>query len=194
MEQQQQDVCVRCCEPLESSDARFNRTYWGMAHQKCTSDAIWPPRFRPALDPNEVLRQIAALCAHLAKITIGRGTGLPIPQILDRGLSPRAAVDRPSALESSDFEEKHGQRDLPVYSRRASSDSARAMEARATPARKRTQRPKPSPKATPSPKSKQARQDERSGDDIQAGKQHPVIPPTTTNHQPPTTTPTPNNN
>ena len=91
----QQNVCVRCCEPLEEDQARFNHLYWGMAHRKCSADAVWPPQFRPSLDPNEVMRQIAALVAHLAKIS----TGLPISQILPNrsfGAPPRrSVVERP---------------------------------------------------------------------------------------------------
>ena len=189
--EQQKDVCVRCCEPLELAEARFNRAYWGMAHRQCTSDAMWPPRFRPSLDPTEVMRQIAALCAHLAKISTGLTSGLPIPQILHRGPSSRAAVDRSSVLETSNSEEKHGQRELGVDSRRTSSDNAQAMEAQATPGRKRTQRPKSSPQATPSPKAKEARQGERTGD-AQASEQHPVSmppPPSPNKNTVPETTP-----
>jgi len=74
-----------------------------MAHRKCPGDAVWPPQFRPSLDP-EVMRQIAALVAHLARLS----TGLPIPQILPHralGSSPRrGAVERPvpSVATSSD--------------------------------------------------------------------------------------------
>jgi len=182
----QKDVCVRCCEPLESEEARFNRVFWGMAHRKCTSDAMWPPRFRPLLDPNEVMRQIAALVAHLAKISTGRPSGLPIPQILHRGSASLTNVDRSSVLESSSSE--HGQRELGVESRWTSSNNAHAMEEQATPGRKRAQRPKSSPQATPSPKPKEARQGERTGD-AQASEQHPVgMPPTPPPPPPPPTT------
>ena len=77
--QQQQDVCARCAQPLAEDEARFNKVYWGMAHRRCRADAVWPPIFRPSLNPNEVMRQIFALCAHLGKLA---AIGLPIPQFL----------------------------------------------------------------------------------------------------------------
>jgi len=76
---QQQDVCARCAQPLAEDEARFNKVYWGMAHRRCRADAVWPPIFRPSLNPNEVMRQIFALCAHLGKLA---AIGLPIPQFL----------------------------------------------------------------------------------------------------------------
>ena len=129
-----------------------------MAHRKCPGDAVWPPQFRPSLDP-EVMRQIAALVAHLARLS----TGLPIPQILPHralGSSPRrGAVERPvpSVATSSD--------DLGVESivKPPSEDAHAATEtlwSSPTP-RKRPQRPTHTPKATPSPKLKEANHGER---------------------------------
>ena len=67
-----------------------------MAHKKCPAPKVWPPKFRPALDPNEVMRQIFALCSHLAKMAGGApiphladaSTSLPIPQVLPQPTTP----------------------------------------------------------------------------------------------------------
>ena len=172
----QPNVCVRCCEPLGDAQPRFNHVFWGMAHRKCSADAVWPPQFRPTLDPNEVMRQIAALVAHLAKIS----TGLPIPQILPNrsfGPSPRrSAVERPVLSVATPLvatplvatplvaarEEKD---DLGVESlAKPPSEDAHATEEttwRSPTPRKRAQRPPPTPKATPSPKLKEAKHGER---------------------------------
>ena len=73
-----------------------------MAHVKCAAGKVWPPAFRPALDPNEVLRQIHALLAHFAQLS----SGLPIPQVLPVVLQQVVPPSpQPEAMEWS--EEKH---------------------------------------------------------------------------------------
>ena len=144
-----------------------------MAHKKCPMQKAWPPRFRPTLDPNEVIRQINALCAHLGKLGFSSG-GLPVPQRLPpqagarptppsspRHTSPRqvhiekettvATTRRDSAEESprsspscSDGDGDDDDRGPGVLSRRA----------KATPKR---QRPQATPLTTPSPQPKDAR-------------------------------------
>jgi len=154
----QQNVCVRCCEPLGEAQSRFNHMYWGMAHRKCLGDAVWPPQFRPSLDPNEVMRQIAALVAHLAKLS----TGLPIPQILPHGAlgsSPRRRVVESPVLSVATSPDELGVESTV----KPPSEDAHATEtlwSSPTP-RKRPQRPTHTPKATPSPKLKEAKHGER---------------------------------
>ena len=75
---QPNDVCARCCKALAPTQARWNQRYWGMAHRRCQAPAVWPPKFRPPMDPNEVMRQISALVSHLAQLTAT--SGLPLPQ------------------------------------------------------------------------------------------------------------------
>ena len=75
---QPSDVCARCCKALAPTQARWNQRYWGMAHRRCQAPAVWPPKFRPPMDPNEVMRQISALVSHLAQLTAT--SGLPLPQ------------------------------------------------------------------------------------------------------------------
>ena len=79
-----------------------------MAHVKCAAGKVWPPAFRPALDPNEVLRQIHALLAHFAQMS----SGLPIPQVLPVVLQHVVPPSQPEAMELS--EDKHDEPDVAV--------------------------------------------------------------------------------
>src|SRR6185436_4890646 len=103
----QQNVCARCCKPLGTSQARWNQVFWGMAHRRCRADKVWPPKFRPSLDPNEILRQIHALSVHLGRLgALGKlADGLPIPQILPD--STRERTNPPPGFAGDAVEEKH---------------------------------------------------------------------------------------
>jgi hypothetical protein len=110
MPNQPKDVCARCCRPLALSQARWNQRYWGMAHRRCQAPAVWPPRFRPPMDPNEVMRQISALVSHLAQLTAK--DALPLPQSIS---SPQHADETNSTpsldlgMADSDEEDKHSE-------------------------------------------------------------------------------------
>jgi len=110
MPNQPKDVCARCCRPLAPSQARWNQRYWGMAHRRCRAPAVWPPRFRPPMDPNEVMRQISALVSHLAQLTAK--DALPLPQSIP---SPQHADETDAtprldlSFADSDEEDKHSE-------------------------------------------------------------------------------------
>ena len=173
-----QNVCVRCCEPL-GAKSRFNHVYWGMAHRTCPVDAVWPPRFRPSIDPNEVMKQIYALVQYLAKIS----TGLPISQILPNrsfGSSPhRVAIERPvMSVASPPVAVREEKDELGVDSTVTPPDDAPAKEASfrsPTTTKKRPQRPSTTSQATPSPKAKEAKQGERN--DAPVAQQQPADKP-----------------
>lgn len=132
------NVCVRCLQPLNDSDSRFNYVFWGMAHKRCAAEKVWPPRFRPPQDPNEVLKQIFALCSLFAKLSAGYIPPTILPDVV------RVAAP-PVAVRAAPREEK---------------ETRSEFRPSLTPARKRRTAPPKSPKATPSPKAKDAKQDE----------------------------------
>jgi hypothetical protein len=135
---------------LDLPQARFNYFFWGMAHKECSAKAVLPPTFRPSLDPNEVLKQITALCAHLAKLS----GGFPIPQIL-----PGAAREAPPLPMQAEREEK-------------TQAAASGMVMDEDTQRKRATPPPPTPNTTASPMAKQPRKDEV----VQARKRYPRPP------------------
>ena len=104
-----------------------------MAHRKCAAAAVWPPTFRPSLDPNEVMKHISALCAHLAKLS----SGFPIPQILPNESQEMVQSEKPFSSPPTQLE-------------REEKTQGAVQKKRVTP-------PLKTPKATPSPAAKQAR-------------------------------------
>ena len=188
MEQQEtKNVCARCCLPLTLKQARWNYVFWGMAHKRCRAKAVWPPVFRPDLDPNEILRQVYALCAHLAKMA----SGMPLPQILPHKASPIPVGDEGVELVSSreEREEKFSSpRNTPPSSDDEQPTQTPSKQRPRMPyerRRKKRAAPQPSPHATPSPKPKDMRLAEK--DQRKSNATTPTQPPTNT-QQPPTAT------
>ena len=120
-----------------------------MAHRKCTADAVWPPKFRPSLDPNEVLRQISALCAHLAKLSqlSGVPSELPIPQTLPFA---RLSETTQSAMTSSSPEIVGTE---PTREEKTEA-AVPAERAKTQVGRKRREQPVATPRQTPPPRPK----------------------------------------
>lgn len=144
-------MCARCCEPLELSQARWNMAFWGMAHRRCTAAKSWPPKFRPPMNPNEVLRQIHALCAYLGKMTSGMPLHSNPPQHKAVSAAPEQTQPRPA--EDAEVEQKFEEKKKKV----------------ATP-RKRPDRPTSTPKTTPSPTAKDARKGTRQAPTVSQAK------------------------
>ena len=161
-----------------------------MAHKKCPTGKVWPPTFRPTLDPNEVLKQINALCAHLGKLGY-LASGLPLPQRL-----PAQAVARPAPQSSPrrvaprrvHVEEKKTA-ETPATRRDSDEDSSpqpspspsdseddrplgTLKKAQATP--KRKQRPPKTPLTTPSPNAKDPRNTDADPEKQKAGVPKPA--------------------
>jgi hypothetical protein len=181
MQQQQgnnTNVCARCCQPMvDLTQARFNRVFWGMAHKKCTEAKVWPPAFRPSLDPNEVMRQISALCTHLAKLS----TGLPIPQIIPNPAGATQPMSPPSPR--------------PVQQEVSREEKTSAAAVTSMGGNKRRQHPPATPKATPPPRPKEARQDGTPDAISQARRQSTISQQqSVSDNQPQPATPVPSNN
>ena len=149
MQQNKNNICARCCQSLDLAQARWNYVFWGMAHRKCTADAVWPPKFRPSLDPNEVLRQISALCAHLAKLSqlSGVPSELPIPQTLPFA---RLSETTQSAMTSSSPEIVGTE---PTREEKTEA-AVPAERAKTQVGRKRREQPVATPRQTPPPRPK----------------------------------------
>src|SRR6185436_6020412 len=90
-----QDVCARCCELLELSEARFNHVFWGMAQEMPCAQSMAtkiPPSPRPQRgDAADFCAMLTfsqdaggAPIPHLADAS----TSLPIPQVLPQPTTP----------------------------------------------------------------------------------------------------------
>ena len=140
-------------------------------------EKVWPPRFRPSLDPNEVMHQIQVLCGHLAKLS----GGFSIPQILPEVASSKLArsplrpvgtgktheeVKDERTLESTRLDSGDSSSDektqettqLDSFQASGSDEDVQPTpKSRTRQAQKRKEPPKPTPNATPSPKPKVTR-------------------------------------
>ena len=170
------EVCARCLTPLDHFEARFNRAFWGMAHARCPDGAtpVWPPRFKPPLDPVAVMNQIWALLEHLGQMTMKRQT-LPIAQA--RPTVARSTATPAQATPAYRTPARRTAPSTPALATRSSTRKPKALQrefglrsgSRTSTA---SWRPPPTPK-TPAPPAARASEDTRSSPPRLLGKRSP---------------------